>query len=158
MDLRRILQFQLSSKNRCLGELCSSNRTPSYVHHQKDCASQVLRCMGYVFTRTHEMSSAEQAKAESLWGRSTDHGGSRKLLGLSRSTAGVGRLIPDGAHSRSPPFPPPPSSLPPMLLMSTISGRNKAMTMLPTTTARNTIMIGSRSEVMAETALSTSSS
>jgi hypothetical protein len=39
-----------------------------------------------------------------------------------------------------------------------IKGRNMAMTMLPTMTARKTIMIGSSSEVMAATALSTSSS
>ena len=37
-------------------------------------------------------------------------------------------------------------------------GIDMAMTMLPTTTARNTIMIGSSNEVMAATALSTSSS
>ena len=47
---------------------------------------------------------------------------------------------------------------PDILSMSTIKGRNSAMTILPTITARNTIMIGSRREVMAATALSTSSS
>src|SRR6266498_1580754 len=46
----------------------------------------------------------------------------------------------------------------PTRFMSSIKGMNIAMTMLPTTTARKTIMIGSRSEVMAATALSTSSS
>jgi len=50
-----------------------------------------------------------------------------------------------------------PLSLPSLSIM-TISGRKRAMTMLPTMTARNTIMMGSRSEVMAVTALSTSSS
>ena len=45
-----------------------------------------------------------------------------------------------------------------ILSMRTISGRNMAITILPTMTARITIMIGSSSEVMAATALSTSSS
>ena len=53
------------------------------------------------------------------------------------------------------PFSPP--SLPIVFIIS-IRGRNMAMTMLPTTMARKTIMIGSSSEVMAATALSTSSS
>jgi hypothetical protein len=52
---------------------------------------------------------------------------------------------------------PPPLS-PPTLFINEISGINIAMTMLPTTTARNTIMMGSSNEVMAATALSTSSS
>ena len=51
---------------------------------------------------------------------------------------------------------PPPSLLRPS--MRAIRGKNRAMTMLPTMTARKTIMIGSNSEVMAATALSTSSS
>src|SRR5262249_41992692 len=52
----------------------------------------------------------------------------------------------------------PPLLSPPTLFMSAIRGRNIAMTMLPTITARNTIMMGSSNEVMAATALSTSSS
>ena len=47
---------------------------------------------------------------------------------------------------------------PPMPSIRPIRGRNIAMTMLPTITARKTIMIGSSREVMAATALSTSSS
>jgi len=42
-------------------------------------------------------------------------------------------------------------------MISTI-GRNSAITMKPTTTAKNTIMMGSMIEVMPATALSTSSS
>ena len=52
------------------------------------------------------------------------------------------------------PFPPPVS----MFCIMSISGKNIAITMLPTITARKTIITGSRSEVMADTALSTSSS
>ena len=55
-------------------------------------------------------------------------------------------------------FSPPEGLSSPMVSMTLMSGKNIAMTMLPTMTARNTIMIGSSSEVMAETALSTSSS
>jgi hypothetical protein len=57
--------------------------------------------------------------------------------------------------------PPPPPELPlsPLRLpIMAISGKNMAITMLPTITARKTIMMGSRSEVMAATELSTSSS
>ena len=43
-------------------------------------------------------------------------------------------------------------------LMMLINGMNKAMTIVPTTTARKTIMIGSSMEVSAATELSTSSS
>src|SRR4029077_20011536 len=50
------------------------------------------------------------------------------------------------------------SPSPPMLFIRSMRGRNMAMTMLPTTTARKTIMMGSSREVMAATALSTSSS
>ena len=57
------------------------------------------------------------------------------------------------AHSS---FLPPPAS--PTRFMRSMSGRNMAITMLPTITARKTIMIGSSREVMAATALSTSSS
>src|SRR6185437_6834987 len=57
----------------------------------------------------------------------------------------------------SPPFLPPLVASP-SWSMRLINGRNSAMTMLPTTTARKTIMIGSRREVIADTALSTSSS
>jgi hypothetical protein len=53
---------------------------------------------------------------------------------------------------------PPPLSSPLILLIMEISGRNIAITMLPTMTARKTIMMGSSNEVMADTALSTSSS
>ena len=56
----------------------------------------------------------------------------------------------------SSPFLPPPVS--PTRFMSSIRGMNMAMTMLPTMTARKTIMIGSSSDVIAATALSTSSS
>ena len=45
-----------------------------------------------------------------------------------------------------------------ILPMIAISGRNSAMTIVPTINARNTIMIGSKSDVSADTALSTSSS
>ena len=45
-----------------------------------------------------------------------------------------------------------------LALMMLISGRKRAMTIVPTIKARNTIMIGSRSEVRLSTALSTSSS
>ena len=51
---------------------------------------------------------------------------------------------------------PPPES--PTRFIKSMRGRNIAMTMLPTTTARKTIMIGSSNEVIAATALSTSSS
>src|SRR5262249_26029290 len=57
-------------------------------------------------------------------------------------------------HSTAPAALPPPAPI----LMAAIMGRNKAMTMLPTTTARQTIMMGSNSEVITPTALSTSSS
>jgi len=53
---------------------------------------------------------------------------------------------------------PPPLSSPLMLLIIWINGRNIAITMLPTMTARKTIMMGSSNEVMADTALSTCSS
>ena len=57
---------------------------------------------------------------------------------------------------------PPPFLLPPVVSpnwsIRLIKGRNKAITMLPTITARKTIMMGSNREVIAETALSTSSS
>src|SRR5665213_1636059 len=54
---------------------------------------------------------------------------------------------------------PPLASVSPLIwLIMEMRGKNMAMTMLPTMTARNTIMIGSSSEVMAATALSTSSS
>ena len=46
----------------------------------------------------------------------------------------------------------------PSLSIILMRGRNMAMTMLPTMTARKTIMMGSSREVMAVTALSTSSS
>jgi len=53
---------------------------------------------------------------------------------------------------------PPPGPPPLIWVIMAISGRNMAITMLPTITARATIMIGSRREVMAATELSTSSS
>ena len=46
----------------------------------------------------------------------------------------------------------------PNLSIILMSGRNIAITMLPTMTAKNTIIIGSNNDVMAVTALSTSSS
>lgn len=54
--------------------------------------------------------------------------------------------------------PPPPELGSPTPSINLISGRKSAMTMLPTMIARKTIMIGSRREVIAATALSTSSS
>jgi hypothetical protein len=47
---------------------------------------------------------------------------------------------------------------PVILVISAISGRNIAKTMVPTTTARKTMSTGSMMEVSAVTALSTSSS
>jgi len=61
-----------------------------------------------------------------------------------------------GGAGQSPAPPAPPSPL--RLVIMAISGRNIAITMLPTMTARKIIMMGSKSEVMEATALSTSSS
>src|SRR3974390_2549116 len=65
------------------------------------------------------------------------------------------RLVRQVSYHSSPFLPPPDS---PTRFIKSMRGRNIAMTMLPTITARQTIIIGSRSEVMAATALSTSSS
>src|SRR5579864_3948293 len=78
--------------------------------------------------------------------------GQIKISAFRRSTLGP-RLSPPPTHSS---FLPPPDS--PTRFIRSMSGRNIAMTMLPTITARNTIMIGSSRDVMAATALSTSSS
>jgi hypothetical protein len=82
----------------------------------------------------------------------TTDGATRTATGW---TVAVGAI---GIEDYSPPSPFLPSLSEPSLSMRVMSGRNKAMTMLPTTTARKTIMIGSSNEVMADTALSTSSS
>lgn len=65
-----------------------------------------------------------------------------------------GRRWKNGRYSSLPPLP----EVSPTLFIIEIRGMNIAITILPTTTARNTIMIGSNREVMAATALSTSSS
>ena len=166
------------------GGLFQSNSTRDIGADQM-CALPVLysppQCAYNVFTRWQQISQG----TFNFWGRITGRTDSTcgnlpkpreanqaepPFPQFSTAFTRPGRVLPPQATTRqrvapqtdrrsghlSPP-PPPPSS-PLMLLIMAIRGKNIAITMLPTITARNTIMMGSSREVMAATALSTSSS
>ena len=104
---------------------------PIELHNELIVNSTPMQCVYIVFT--HKRLSCQCFFT----------GETKKFTGMA-----VGHYLPG----------PPPSPPPLRLVIIAISGRNMAITMLPTMTARKTIIIGSNSEVMDATALSTSSS